>query len=264
MNRISRLMADRGKRKLLVPFFTVGYPDVKGSLELMRVAIDSGSDMLELGMPFSDPLADGPQVQLSSQVALRNGVTMRAVLKTAEAIRMHSDIPLLLMGYLNPVLAYGVSSFLRAASEAGVDGLIIPDLPVEEANGYLGEMDRQGLSSVFLVAPTTTRERISRIERNCSDFVYTVTVTGVTGAGASFDASTDDYLRRLKRQLRKPFVAGFGVSSPKSAMRLASQADGVVIGSKLISLVQEAGTKKAAVRHIATFLRDIRQTLNKL
>lgn len=264
MNRISALMASMGSRKLLVPFLTVGYPNLQISHELAYAAIEAGADMLELGMPFSDPLADGPQVQLSSQVALQNGVNMKDVLKTAEAIRKRANIPLILMGYFNPVLAYGVGSFTSAARASGVDGLIIPDLPVEEANGYLGDMRANDLASIFLVAPTTTRERTRVIDKSCSAFVYAVTVTGVTGARSSFDSSTDNYLRRLKQQLTKPFVAGFGVSSPESARRLASHADGVVIGSKLISLVQGVRSDKEAVRQVGAFLAGIRQTLNKL
>ncbi len=261
-NRISLLMAARGKRKLLVPFLTVGYPTLESSEQLCKVAIESGADMLELGMPFSDPLADGPQVQLSSHIALQQGITLDDVFGAAESIRAYSDIPLITMGYYNPIYARGIPDFLGSAKEAGIDGLIIPDLPPEEAGELIQLGQEDEISNIFLVAPTSTRDRVALVEKSCSDFVYAVTVTGVTGAGRSFDAQTDDYLARLRKQLRKPFVAGFGVSSGESAVRLCRHADGVVIGSALIKEIESKGRHEDGVKAVGKLLKSVRDSLN--
>jgi tryptophan synthase alpha chain len=261
-HRISQLMANRNGRKLLVPFVTVGYPNLDMSRQLAESAISSGADMLELGVPFSDPLADGPQVQLSSQIALESGTNLDHVFALAATLRQRTDIPLLVMGYYNPIYCRGVEPFLADARVAGIDGLIIPDLPPDEATTFLECAVDNQISSVFLVAPTTTTKRIKLIETHCTEFVYAVTVTGVTGAGRSFDDQTDAYLVRLRKQLRKPFVAGFGVSSGESAARLCRQADGVVIGSALIRIVEENGRSPRAVEKVVQFLMSVRQSLD--
>ena len=263
MNRIRGLLATRGKRKLLVPFFTVGFPSVAQSTQLILAAAESGADIVELGMPFSDPLADGPAIQFSSQIALKNGTNLGTVLETVLAVQKKSAVPLVLMGYYNPVYAYGTARFLRAAAVAGVDGLIIPDLPLEEATEFGTQMNANDLSSIFLVAPTSSSERMKLIDRHSTDLVYAVTVTGVTGARRAFDDSTEQYLKLLHRRLTKPFVAGFGVSSAESATRLAAYADGVVIGSALIGLVRESRTSKQGVDAVKRFLSKIRRALDR-
>jgi len=262
MNRISQLIATRGRRKLLVPFFTSGYPKAKSALDLIRAGIDAGADMIEIGMPFSDPMADGPEIQLSSRVALENGTSMSDTIRLVEAVRRHSDIPLILMGYFNPIFAYGTDRFAKAAAQSGVDGLIIPDLPFEEADELSRPAVRNNLSCVYLVAPTSSAERVERIDRACTDFVYAVTVTGVTGGGSRFDRSTDSYLKSLRRRLKKPFVAGFGVSSPASAARLARNADGVVIGSALIRTFRSAKNQRSGIREVSRLLGNIRRSLD--
>ena len=261
-NRVSTLMNSPNRRKLLVPFVTVGYPTFAMSRQLAETAIEAGADMLELGMPFSDPLADGPQVQLSSQIALQNGTGLGDLFKLTVEIRRGTDIPILAMGYYNPLLSRGLDRFLREAKSAGIDGLIIPDLPPEEAGPFLDQASKHNISSVFLVAPTSAARRVKLIEQQCTDFVYAVTVTGVTGAGRTFDEQTDQYLSSLRKQLRKPFVAGFGVSSGASAMQLCRNADGVVIGSALIRLVEESGRAERAVGTVSDFLKSVRESLN--
>jgi tryptophan synthase alpha chain len=262
-NRISQLMANRNGRKLLVPFVTVGYPTFELSLQLAEAAVNSGADMLELGVPFSDPLADGPQVQLSSLTALQSGTNLDNVFELASILRTSTSIPILAMGYCNPIYSRGVERFLTDAKDAGIDGLIIPDLPPEEASSFLECATCNQISAVFLVAPTSSPERVKLIEKHCSDFVYAVTVTGVTGAGKSFDNQTDSYLSMLRKQLRKPFVAGFGVSSGESAARLCRQADGVVIGSALIQIVEESGRSSQAVTKVVDFLKSVRGSLDR-
>jgi len=261
MNRITEIIARLDRRKLLVPFFTAGYPDLRTSLELVTVAADSGADIVEIGMPFSDPLADGPQIQYSSHLALQNGIDLRTILNSVHELRSKLSIPIVLMGYYNPLIAYGEARFIRDAKQTGVDGLIIPDLPVDEALGYCKLMKHNLLSSIFLVSPTSTDDRIRKINKMSSDFVYAVTVTGVTGTGKKFGHTTDNYLKHLNNVLTKPFVAGFGVSSPESATRLCQYSDGVVIGSALVQLIRKALTKRAAIIQIGRFLGKIRKAI---
>lgn len=263
MNRISTLTASRNKRKWLIPFLTVGYPTRELTMRLCKAAIESGADMLELGMPFSDPLADGPQVQLSSHVALQQGTTIDDLFETAARLRNWTEIPLITMGYYNPIYAHGVPNFLSSCKESGIDGLIIPDLPPEEAAELVSLSREQDISVIFLVAPTSTRERTQLIEKSCSDFVYAVTVTGVTGSDRTFDSQTDQYLSGLRKTLRKPFVAGFGVSSPESAARLCSYANGVVIGSALIKSIEAAGRTDQAIAPVSMLLKSIRDSLDR-
>lgn len=261
-NRIrQRLSQSDNGRKLLIPFLTAGYPDRRTFSNLIRAAADSGADIIEIGIPFSDPLADGPDIQYSSQKALANGISLKEILKTVTGLRTKLQTPLVLMGYYNPILAFGVASFMQAAAASGVDGLIIPDLPIDEAVEFKKLAEMTGLSLIFLVAPTSTDNRIKQIDRMSSDFVYAVTVTGVTGAGKKFDRSTDNYLKNLKSILKSPFVAGFGVSSAADARRLTRYADGVVIGSALIRLIRAARDKRQAVARVESFLNTVRKAV---
>jgi tryptophan synthase alpha chain len=261
MNRIHTILNKNGKGKFLIPFLTAGFPNGKMFLELIDATVDSGADFIEIGMPFSDPLADGPEVQYSSFLALQNGVTLKKILKTVELIRRKQSLPLLLMGYYNPLLTYGEVQFMKDAKSAGIDGLIIPDLPIDEADDFKRAANKYELSTVFLVAPTSSKDRVKRIDKLCTDFVYAVTVTGVTGAGKKFNKSTDDYLKSLKGTLTKPFVAGFGVSSPETAKRLSKNSNGVVIGSKLISIIRQSKNNRQAVQTVELLLTQIRKAL---
>lgn len=260
-NRLRQLLRGSLNRKLLVPFFTAGYPDLRASLEMAQVAGDAGADIIELGMPFSDPLADGPAIQYSSQIALGKGISLRKILKGVESIRSRIDLPVVLMGYYNPILAFGPAEFARRAASAGVDGFIIPDLPVEEATDFRKELVRNDLSAIFLVAPTSSAERVRLIDRSSTDLVYAVTVTGVTGARRKFDSSTDKYLMELKQKLRKKFVAGFGVSSAATARKLARYADGVVIGSALVEILRSSRNQPEGRRKVGRFLSEIRKAI---
>lgn len=217
--------------------------------------------MIEIGIPFSDPMADGPQIQYSSQKALDKGATLARILDSVAVLRQRIDTPLLLMGYYNPLLAFGERTFMRAASAAGVDGLIVPDVPVDEAKDFKRCAESCDLSAVFLVAPTTSEDRIKVIDNSCSHFVYAVTVAGVTGARRGFGTDTFDYLSRLKVQLRKPFVAGFGVSSPDAARKLTRFADGVVVGSELVRIIREARNQAASEKAVGTFVSALRKVL---
>jgi tryptophan synthase alpha chain len=258
--RIEKTLTNRS-RKLLLPFFTAGYPNLTTFRRLASIAADSGVDIIEIGVPFSDPMADGPAIQYSSYQALKKGVTVDGVFRQVEILRRSIDLPIILMGYVNPLVAIGIDRFCRDASQSGVDGLIIPDLPVEESAVVRGAMEAHSLSYIPLVAPTSTKPRIKAIDSAASNFVYAVTVTGVTGARALPHRATDRYLAGLRKSLRHPFVAGFGVSSAESAARLCRQADGVVIGSKLVTLIREAKNSQAARNSVRRFLQSVRKAL---
>lgn len=262
---IGKCLSERAKRggKALIPFFTAGYPSLSVSRQLLISADEAGVDLIELGMPFSDPLADGPTVQLSSQVALDSGMTLKKTLELVSEMSSKISVPISLMGYYNPLLAFGLRRFCSAARKAGVGGLIVPDLPPEEAQELSEACRDNDVSLTFLAAPTSTDRRIELIGRKSTDFVYAVTVTGVTGVRQSYSADTTAYLKRVRRLAKKTVVAGFGVSSAQSAARLARAADGVVIGSALIDVIRATDAKQAAGK-VGRLLKSIRRELDKL
>lgn len=260
-NRINETIDRLGKGKMLVPFFTAGFPDRRTFHDLVSVACDCGCDLIEIGVPFSDPLADGPEIQFSSQAALKHSVNLSGILSGVEKIRHGTDLPLILMGYYNPIIAYGEGRFFSDAGTAGVDGLIIPDLPVEEASTFQKSAAQSELSTIFLVAPTSSDERIRLIDRRSSAFVYAVTVTGVTGTGKDFSRATDTYLRKLGRMLDHKFVAGFGVSSAVDAQRLVRYSDGVVIGSALVKIIRSQKNRSAVCGAVSKFLKTVRKAI---
>ena len=261
-NRISKLLTNFSGRKLLIPFFTAGYPNLNTSLKLVNIAEQCGVDMVELGVPFSDPLADGAEIQYSSKYALDNRISVRKILEGVKELRKKSQIPIILMGYYNPILAYGKTKFMKDAHNSGVDGLIIPDLPIEEAHLLYNQAIKNNLSMIFLVSPTSSKERIELINQYSTDFIYAVTVAGVTGTGKVFGRKTDAYFKKLKKLLSKPFVAGFGVASPESAKRLSKYSDGVVIGSAIIKIIRNAKDKRDALKQVENFLSKIRKAIS--
>jgi len=216
--------------------------------------------MIELGIPYSDPLADGPTIQISSEVALRNGARISTILGAVYEFRKSRSTPILLMGYVNPMLRAGIDVFLRQASAAGVDGLIIPDLPPEEADGFKEGARRNGLSLVFLIAPTTPDERVRMIDDLSTDFSYCVSVTGVTGARqfGNGGMELDPFLRRVRALVRKRFVVGFGISTAEQVGSVWRHADGAVVGSALIKSMAAAKSSSEAVRAGASFFASLR------
>ncbi|MGB2958086.1 MAG: tryptophan synthase subunit alpha [Bacteroidota bacterium] len=224
--------------KALALFTTAGFPRLDSLAEVVPLLEKGGADIVEIGMPFSDPLADGPAIQHSSMVALKNGITLDLIFEQIRIIRRESSIPIALMGYLNPILRYGLERFLTTAAESGVDGLILPELPLEESEGYRSQAERFGLSTILLVTPTTSTDRIGAIDGASSGFLYCVSTTGVTGTAAG--GSPEEYIQTVKLfAKRNPVLVGFGVSSHESAHRFARSSDGVVIGSALIKLLEE-------------------------
>ena len=222
-------------RAVLIPYVTLGYPTPERSLTLADAAIAGGADILELGVPFSDPLADGRVIQVATQGALAQGTTVRTCLDLAAQLRARRpEIPFLFMGYLNPILAFGEAAFCEACRDAGVDGLIVPDLPPEEG-GMIEELCRQeGLALVYLLAPNTPPERMCLICERSRGYVYLVSVTGTTGARDSLPSDLADFASRVRGVTDKPIAVGFGISKPEQAAAVAQLADGVIVGSAVV------------------------------
>jgi tryptophan synthase alpha chain len=238
------------ERPLLFPYLTAGFPRPEETVDLLRVLEESGADAIELGLPFSDPLADGPVIQAASQTALEAGIDHHRILEQVAAFRSRSSTPLLLMGYLNPMLSYGVERFFRDAGQAGADGVIVPDVPVEEADPYAPLARAAGLDWICLVAPTSSDARLSRIDRQSGPFCYCVSITGVTGVRDDLPKDLRTYLERAALRLTKPFVVGFGFSRAAQIRDVCPPAAGVVVGSALLRrLAGESspdGRRKAA------------------
>ncbi|WP_072714459.1 tryptophan synthase subunit alpha [Rhodothermus profundi] len=220
-------------------FLTNGFPDPESTRPLLEVIDEAGADFIELGMPFSDPLAEGVPIQRASERALQHGVRLTDAFRTAEWFRARSQTPLLLMGYLNPIYRYGYRAFCRDAAQAGVDGLILADLPPEEGQELADAARAAGLAMVYLIAPNTPDERIRAIDARATGFVYAVSVTGLTGSQLADPAAVEAYLQRARRQVtRNPLLVGFGIKSHEDARRLSRHTDGFIVGSALIRLVE--------------------------
>ena len=256
--RLAALFRNRGERPLLFPYLTAGYPDAAETVDLLSTLEESGADAIEIGLPFSDPLADGPVIQSASQTALARGIDHRRILELVAAFRARSKTPLLLMGYANPILAYGPERFFRDAGAAGADGVIVPDIPPEEALPFLPLAQSAGLDWIFLLAPTTSDARMSRIDSLGGAFCYCVSVTGVTGVREDLPEGLSAYLGRVASRLTKPFVVGFGFSRAEQVRQVCPPAAGVVIGSALLRRLAQERTRAgriAAARAIMSSLR---------
>ena len=232
----------------LVAYVTCGDPDLRTTHEIALAAIDAGAEVIELGVPFSDPVADGPVIQRASERALKNGVSLEDVLGLAAEIRRRSDAGLIVFTYFNPVLRMGVEKFAARAAEVGVDGALITDLPVEEAGEYLGHMRKKDLATIFLAAPTSTDERLKRIARASSGFVYAVSRTGVTGARKEISEDAQNLVRRLRKFTKLPIAVGFGISQAEQFAAVGEYADAAVIGSAIVQVIERSpGTEAKAV-----------------
>ena len=260
MNRIDAMFARlrRKKGKALIAYLTVGFPSVPLLSDLVKTLVQEGVDLIELGVPFSDPLADGPTIQATSNWGLRKGVTPRLVLKLVSQLRRAGqEVPIALMTYYNPVFRYGLQKFSREAVAAGVDGLIVPDLPPEEAGDLLHAARPVGLDTIFLAAPTSPPDRIRRIAKISSGFIYYVSLTGVTGSRTALPAEISAQVKGIKRMTQRPVCVGFGISRPAHVKEAVRVADGVIIGSALLETIGRA--KKNPLKAVATFIRPMRR-----
>ncbi len=228
MSRIASIFGEPA-HKALIPYVTVGYPSIEDTLKVVPILAQSGCDMVELGIPFSDPLADGATIQRASFHALRNGVTPKLCLEVAKQLSSKVNIPLVFMSYFNPVFGYGVEEFCAACNRAGIDGLIIPDLPPEEGSELEASTQKQGLDLIYLLAPTSTETRIRLVTQRSQGFIYLVSVTGVTGARDSLPADLEAFVARVRQVVTQPLCVGFGISTPEQARQVAQIASGTGI-----------------------------------
>lgn len=256
MNRIERIFQElkRRKKKAFIPFITAGDPSLKVTEELVLSFEQAGAHIIELGVPFSDPLADGPTIQASSQRALKKGINLTKILNTVARIRQKSQVPIALMTYYNPVFKYGEDRFMRDARRCGVDGVIIPDLPPEEAKGVIRSARKRGISTVFFLAPTTTQQRIKQIVKASTGFIYYVSLTGVTGSKKHFAAENAAKIRAAKKCTRTPICVGFGIATPTQAKTVSKMADGVIVGSAIIKQIEKNKGKKNLVKNVTRFV----------
>lgn len=242
-------------QKALIGYLTAGDPSLDRTPSLVSALVSGGVDLIELGVPFSDPVADGPVIQRASERALRAGTTLRGVLATAAAIRQSSDVPLLLFTYLNPVLRYGVEALAKDAASAGIDGVLLTDLSVEESAPHVEVMHRHGLDTVFLVAPTSPPRRQRLIAESSSGFVYLVSRTGVTGERESLSDSIGPMVESLRRVTDLPLAVGFGISRPEQAAAVGALADAVVVGSAIVRMI-ERNASDVELEQFARSLKD--------
>jgi len=246
---------------IFMPYYPVGYPDIATSIDIFESLANNGADLIEVGMSFSDPLADGPVIQKATQTALEKGVTTKDVLAAiAELRRRGVDIPLILMGYYNPILAYGLERFIRDAAETGADGFIIPDLPPEEADEFVGAIRESPLQLplITMLAPTTSDERMEQIARNAQGFIYLVSVTGVTGARRDITVGLGELIARVRQHTDIPVCVGFGISTPDQAAAVGAIADGVIVGS---ACVREIGESENPVETAREFARKFKEAM---
>lgn len=256
MNRIKKLFNEK-QNGILSVFFTAGFPELNSTKHIAKTLADAGVDMIEIGIPFSDPIADGPTIQQSNKTALDNGMSVKLLLEQVKEIRREISVPIILMGYLNPVLQYGFEKFCKEASANGVDGLILPDMPMDE---YLSEykdiLESTDLLNTFLISPTTSEERIRKIDQETSGFIYAVSSSSTTGAKNGFTAEQETYFKNLQSlQLKNPFLIGFGISSNQTYSKANQYSSGAIIGSAFINLIRDSSDLKADV---SQFIRSIR------
>jgi len=265
MNRIdTRFSALKSAgRKALIPFFTAGDPSLASMVPVMHALVAAGADVIEVGVPFSDPMADGPTIQRSSERALAGGAGLRFIFDSVRAFRVEdATTPVILMGYLNPVEIRGADSFARDAASAGIDGVLLVDLPPEELGDFRGVFARHGVALILLAAPTTSDERVALLCDSAQGYLYYVSFAGVTGADGLDISAASARLRSIRARSAVPVVAGFGIKDAASATAMAVDADGVVVGSALVSAIAGCGSTEDASRTAAEFLAPLRAALD--
>ncbi len=249
------------KERALIVYLTAGDPSLDATRALALALAQAGVDILEIGVPFSDPTADGPVIQAASQRALKTGTTLAGVLSMVADIRRTSQIPIVLFGYFNPIFAYGVEKFAASASKAGVDGALVVDLPPEEARELRAHTDAVGLDFISLVAPTTGRNRLKTILSSATGFVYYISITGVTGTAAPKIEDIAREVGRIRELTKMPIAVGFGISNAAQAEEIATVADGIVIGSAVVKLIDENRGKSDLVQIVSGFVNEIKKKL---
>jgi len=258
-------IARQAGRKLLIPFITAGDPDPVWTVSVVHALVSAGADLLELGVPFSDPMADGPVIQLASERAIEKNVTLDTVLDMVRSFRQtDNDTPVILMGYMNPVERYGRTRFPADAAAAGVDGLLLVDCPPEERDDLGSAMDEAGLDGICLVAPTTTRDRVKDLADVARGFIYYVSLKGITGAGQSGLPELGEPVQQIREFSDLPVAVGFGIKNAETAVKVAIHADAVVIGSALVEVLAEAGSAEDACARATAFVAPVRESLDNM
>ena len=265
MSLLKTTFAQLGDKKALIPFVTAGFPTPQWTVDIMHELVSNGADIIELGMPFSDPMADGPVIQQASEHAITQGVGIESTIAMVKTFRLKNQTtPVVLMGYLNPVECMGYDEFVTQAKEAGVDALLLVDSPPEESSELLKKLESQGLEQIFLIAPTTTENRARMICEHAAGFVYYVALKGVTGSADLDSMSVNKDVLKIKEYTDLPVAVGFGVKDATSAVAVAAHANAVVIGSALVSLVGDCDSLESAQKVIGEFIKPIRQALDSL
>ena len=260
MSRIKNRLASLNGNKALVAFYTGGDPDMDASKEIFAVIEKNGADIVEIGVPFSDPLADGPTIQASSHRSLKNGTTLKKIIQMVADIRKTSELPVVLMTSFNPIFVYGQKEFVADAVKAGVDGVIIPDLPHEEAEEFLAIAD--GLDMIFLLAPTSTPDRIQQIGKISKGFIYYISLTGTTGTKESLSVGLEEKVSEIKNSVSLPVLVGFGISGPEQAAEAAKVSDGVILGSAIVKLIETNSNPVERDRKLGEFITSIKKAIN--
>ncbi len=248
----------RPNHKALIAYITVGYPDLETTQRAVVTLANSGCDIIELGIPFSDPLADGATIQQASHQALQQGITPQVCLEAAQQLRQKIATPLVFMTYYNPVFNFGLETFCQSCAEAGISGLIIPDLPPEEGEELETITQKYNLDLIYLLAPTSTKERIGLVAARSQGFIYLVSLTGVTGARENLPPGLKNFVKRVREKAKKPLCVGFGISNPDQAAQIARMADGIIVGSRFIQLIEEDAT----LTSLKTFASRLRKALD--
>lgn len=260
MSRIQKRLASLNGNKALVAFYTAGDPDMNASKEIFAVIEKNGADIIEIGVPFSDPLADGPTIQASSHRSLKNGTTLKKILQLVADIRKTSELPVVLMTSFNPIFVYGQKEFVKDALKAGVDGVIIPDLPPEEAEEFLAISE--GLDMIFLLAPTSPPDRVQQIGKISKGFIYYISLTGTTGTKEALSVGLDEKVGKIKNSVSLPVLVGFGISGPEQAAEAAKVSDGVILGSAIVKLIEKHSNPVERDRKLGEFLTSIQKAIN--
>ena len=260
MNRIEKKfkLLRKNKRAALITFITAGDPDLSATVKLAKAMEEAGADMVELGVPFSDPLADGAAIQAASARALKKGVTLLKIFKAAGKIRKQSEIPLVLMTYVNPVNRFGEEAFFKECRRQGVDGVIIPDIIPEEAGGMIRSSRQNGINLIFLAAPTSSDERLKMIAGRTRGFLYYVTLTGTTGERKAVAGGLKERIMKLKKMSAVPVACGFGISTPGQAKEIAKYADGIIVGSAIVKIIEKYGKSRKVYAKVSEFVSRLK------
>ncbi|MDI6785492.1 MAG: tryptophan synthase subunit alpha [bacterium] len=245
------------KKRAFIPYITVGFPDLNLTYDIVLKLVESGADIIELGVPFSDPLADGPTIQKSSQKALESGTNLIKVFELAEKLKNVVNIPLVLMSYYNPIYRYGIGRFISDLTNCQISGIIIPDLPPEEYGEIKHLADEHDIATIFLIAPNSTSERIRLVAKESSGFIYCVSVTGITGAKNELNKEINLLIRQIRLITNKPICVGFGISNKKQVMEVSKIADGVIVGSCLINLIFKEESNPSMLNILGNYTSDL-------